>query len=237
MVGEIGTGYDQEASTYIDEGYNINSIVYAIINQQARKSAKVPYYIKKVEDESKAKKFLLEIKKENIGQPQVKLFAKDLEKKAFELGGSNYNAPIQLVDDYMNNKVTTNVGKVLPSYSVGYKYANLRELFSNDVNDAFIESIPKLGNKLKGFNSKDALLSGVESRSSSPVRILRDRETMQSTNIEGLYPTGEGAGYAGGIVSAAVDGIKVAEKILDKLILKWEWWNEYRSFKGSREDI
>mgnify|MGYP003893787649 CR=1 FL=1 len=164
-------------------------------------------------------------------------FQRDLEKKAFELGGSNYNAPIQLVDDYMNNKVTTNVGKVLPSYSVGYKYANLRELFSNDVNDAFIESIPKLGNKLKGFNSKDALLSGVESRSSSPVRILRDRETMQSTNIEGLYPTGEGAGYAGGIVSAAVDGIKVAEKILDKLILKWEWWNEYRSFKGSREDI
>jgi HK97 family phage portal protein len=86
FVGDVGTGYDQNAKTYIEDGYNVNSIVYSIVNQQARKSAKIPFYIKKVEDEKKAKQFLLEIKKENIGEPQLKLLAKRLEKKAFSEG-------------------------------------------------------------------------------------------------------------------------------------------------------
>ncbi len=105
----------------------------------------------------------------------------------------------------------------MPSYSIGVRYSNLRSIFSEDINEAFIEALSKFGNKLKGFDGKDAILTGVESRSSSPVRILRNKETMQSTNFSKLYPTGEGAGYAGGIVSAAIDGIKVAEHILSQI--------------------
>ena len=145
-------------------------------------------------------------------------FQRKLERRSFELGGSNYNAPVQRVVDYMNNVETSQLGDVLPSYSIGVKYANLRVLFSDSINQAFIEAIPKMGQKLKGFDSSDALFTGVESRSSSPVRIVRDKSSMQSTNFSGLYPTGEGAGYAGGIVSAAIDGIRVAKTILEKYV-------------------
>ncbi len=144
-------------------------------------------------------------------------FQRNLERKAYLLGGSNYYAPIQTVDDFINDKVTKKLGSVIPSYPIGYKFANLRSLFSDDINEAFIESFPKLGNKLKGFNQADAILTGVESRSSSPVRITRDKDNLESISLPNLYPTGEGAGYAGGIVSAAIDGIRVAEKIMDKL--------------------
>lgn len=145
-------------------------------------------------------------------------YQRNIEKIAYELGGSNYDAPIQKVEDFINDKVTTALGKVLPSYSIGVKFSNLRSVFSNEINQSFIESLPKLGAKLKGFNSKDALFTGVETRSSSPVRIVREKETMESTNFKHLYPTGEGAGYAGGIVSAAIDGIRVAKTILEGLI-------------------
>ena len=117
----------------------------------------------------------------------------------------------------MNNVETKKLGSVLPSYTIGVKMTNLRTVFSEKINNAFIEAIPKMGNKLKGFNSEDALLTGVESRSSSPVRIVRDSDTLQSNSFKHLYPTGEGAGYAGGIVSAAIDGIKVAKTILENL--------------------
>lgn len=147
-------------------------------------------------------------------------FQRDLERKAYILGGSNYHAPIQTVGDFINNKVSNKLGSVTPSYSIGYKFANLRTLFSSDINEAFIESLPRMSNKLKGFNQSDAILTGVESRSSSPVRITRNNDNLESISIPNLYPTGEGAGYAGGIVSAAIDGIKVAEKILNKLIIK-----------------
>ncbi|AIO18494.1 tRNA 5-methylaminomethyl-2-thiouridine biosynthesis bifunctional protein MnmC [Candidatus Izimaplasma bacterium HR1] len=142
-------------------------------------------------------------------------FQRNLERKAFELGGSNYKAPIQTVGDFINNKTTTELGSVLPSYSIGYNFSNLRNVFTEKINDAFIEAFEKMGNKLKGFNSDDALLTGVESRSSSPVRIVRDKESFESLSTKGLYPVGEGAGYAGGIVSAAIDGIRVTHKILD----------------------
>ncbi len=145
-------------------------------------------------------------------------FQRNIEKSAFVLGGSNYNAPIQLLVDFMDNKKTNKLGKVLPSYSIGVEFANLRTIYSEEINKAFIEAIPKLGQKLAGFDSKDALFTGVESRTSSPVRISREKDTMQSTNFKHLYPTGEGAGYAGGIVSAAIDGIKVAKIILETIL-------------------
>jgi uncharacterized FAD-dependent dehydrogenase len=141
-------------------------------------------------------------------------FQRRLERKAFDLGGRNYNAPIQTVKDFINNKITKELGSVLPSYPIGWTYANLRGLFTEEINTAFIEAFTKMGRDLKGFNTTDALLTGVESRSSSSVRITRDRHTLQSISINNLFPTGEGAGYAGGIVSAAIDGIKVAEKLL-----------------------
>ena len=144
-------------------------------------------------------------------------YQREIEKKAFILGGSNYFAPIQTVGDFINNTKTTKLGRVLPSYSIGVTYSNLRSIYSDSINSAFIEAFRSMGNKLIGFNNNDALLTGVESRSSSPVRIVRDKDTLQSTNFKNLYPTGEGAGYAGGIVSAGIDGIKVASVILDKL--------------------
>lgn len=145
-------------------------------------------------------------------------YQRDLEKKVFILGGSNYKAPIQTVADFINDEVTTELGTVLPSYPIGVRFSNLRSVFSKEINEAFIEALTSFGTKLKGFDCKDAILTGVESRSSSPVRILRNTDTMQSTNFNRLYPIGEGAGYAGGIVSAAIDGIKASEQILNQLI-------------------
>lgn len=147
-------------------------------------------------------------------------FQREIERKAYELGGSNYFAPIQTVGDFINNVKSTKLGSVLPSYSIGVTYSNLRSIYSETINNAFLEAFKTMGNKLIGFNNNDALLTGVESRSSSPVRILRDKETLESLSFTNLYPTGEGAGYAGGIVSAGIDGIKVATEILKKLEIK-----------------
>lgn len=144
-------------------------------------------------------------------------YQRDIEKKAFELGGSNYNAPVQLVGDFVDNKKSTLFRSVKPSYEIGTTFSNLRDIYSDEINQAIIEALPKMGNKLRGFDSYDSILLGVESRSSSPIRIVRERETMESTTHSNLYPIGEGAGYAGGIVSAGVDGIKAAEKILEQL--------------------
>lgn len=147
-------------------------------------------------------------------------FQRSLERKAFFLGGNNYNAPIQRVDDFINNQKTKELGSVLPSYPIGVTYSNLRSIFNDEINQTFIEALTRMDNELNDFNSPDAILTGLESRSSSPVRITRDSDTLQSVSIKHLYPTGEGAGYAGGIVSAAVDGIKVANKILESIRLK-----------------
>lgn len=144
-------------------------------------------------------------------------FQRSLERKAFELGGSNYSAPIQTVGDFIDNKTTKKLGRVNPSYSVGVEFANMRSIFSEEINSALIEAFPRMGRRLQGFNAKDALLTGIESRSSSPVRILRDKESFQSTNFKKLFPAGEGAGYAGGIVSAAIDGIRITETILEDI--------------------
>lgn len=144
-------------------------------------------------------------------------YQRTLERKAFELGGSNYSAPMQTVGDFIDNKTTTELGTVKPSYSIGVNFANLRSVFSESINEAFIEALPRMSSRLRGFDAKDALLTGIESRTSSPIRILRDKETFQSVSFKNMYPVGEGAGYAGGIVSAAIDGIKISETILEDL--------------------
>lgn len=141
-------------------------------------------------------------------------FQKDLEKKAFELGGSNFYAPIQKVGDFFKNKKTTELGNVKPTYKPGVTFSNLQEILPTYVTETLKEGIIDFDKKIKGFADKDAILTGVETRSSSPVRILRD-ENLES-NIKGIYPCGEGAGYAGGIMTAAIDGIKCAIKILEK---------------------
>lgn len=138
---------------------------------------------------------------------------REIEQRAFVMGGSDYSAPAQLVKDFLNNTPSTGCKNVKPSFPTGVRYTNLRELLPQKVTATMSDALVKMNNMLSGFTCDDALLTGPETRSSAPVRIIRD-EFMQ-TEIRGLYPCGEGAGYAGGIVSAGVDGIKVAEAVLN----------------------
>ena len=139
-------------------------------------------------------------------------FQKDLEQKAFKLGGCNYNAPIQRFEDFENNVKSTHIGEIKPTYKPGVTLSNLNEILPDFISKTLIEGIKYFDKSIKGFAHPDAILTGVETRSSSPVQITRN-ENKQS-NIKGLYPCGEGAGYAGGIMSAAVDGIKCAIAVL-----------------------
>lgn len=139
-------------------------------------------------------------------------FQKEIETKAFELGGKNYYAPYQRMGDFLENKIDTKCS-VNPTYKPGVTYANLNELFPGFVTTTLKEGIKYFDTKLKGFASEDAVLIAPETRSSSPIKIPR-KENGMSESINGLYPCGEGPGYAGGIMSAAVDGIKIALKIL-----------------------
>ena len=139
-------------------------------------------------------------------------FQKSLEEAAFKLGGGNYFAPIQLVGDFLNNKKSTQIGEVKPTYKPGVTLSNLNDILPEFVSKTLKEGIVYFDKKIKGFAKEDAILTGVETRSSSPIKILRNEELC--SNIKGLYPCGEGAGYAGGIMSAGVDGIKCAIKIL-----------------------
>lgn len=143
-------------------------------------------------------------------------FQRKWEGLAFELGGSNYNAPVQLVGDFLNDKESTSFGSVIPSYKPNIVLTDLRKCLPPFVAETMKEAIVEMDKKLKGFAMNDAILSGVETRSSAPIRIERDDETLESINTDGLFPCGEGGGYAGGIISGAVDGIKVAEKIISK---------------------
>ena len=140
-------------------------------------------------------------------------FQRILEHQAFLAGGENYHAPVQRVCDFLNGKKSTSPGSVIPSYKPGYEPTDLHLCLPDFITDSLQQGLILMDNRLNGFADGDAILTAVESRSSSPVRILRD-ENMQSVSMSGLYPCGEGAGYAGGIMSAAVDGIKAAEMIL-----------------------
>lgn len=147
------------------------------------------------------------------------IYQETLEKAAFVLGGSNYQAPAQMVEDYLDGNVKELSGLCKPSYSLGVKAADLNNIFSDEINEALKEGICSFDHKMPGFK-QNAVLTGIETRSSSPVRISRHKETYLSENINNLYPCGEGAGYAGGIISAAIDGIKCAEQIIIKYGVK-----------------
>ena len=140
-------------------------------------------------------------------------FQRKLEQAAFRLGGGTYRAPAQRVADFLEQRASSGFSGVLPSYLPGVVPGDLHDCLPAFVTDSMAEALPIFGRQLKGFDWGDAVLTGPETRSSSPVRLLRD-ETMQSPGLSGLYPCGEGAGYAGGIVSAAVDGILCAEAVL-----------------------
>ncbi len=139
-------------------------------------------------------------------------FQRQWERKAFATGGGNYYAPVQLVGDFLAGAPSSRLGSVIPSYTPGTTPCDLAECLPDFVVETLRLALPQMDKQLRGFAAYDAVMTAVESRSSSPVRIIRD-ETYQSPAVKGLYPAGEGAGYAGGIISAAVDGIKIAEAI------------------------
>ena len=136
-------------------------------------------------------------------------FQRKLEEKAYQLGKGFI--PVQTYQDYCNNQISSQLGEVTPNTKGNTSFANLRELFPEEINQSILEALPEFGKKIHGFDRGDALLYGVESRTSSPVMI--ERNEMGESNIQGVYPCGEGAGYAGGITTAAMDGIFIAECI------------------------
>ena len=173
---------------------------------------------------------LVDVRTEDFSSPSPLAgvaFQEEYEKLAFRAGGGNYNAPAQRLKDFMGYTEEAAVipgdsaakPDIEPTYRPGVTWTDLSQCLPNFAVDAMREAIPVLGRKLKGFDAGEAVMTGVETRSSSPVRIPRNEQLMSS--VEGLYPAGEGAGYAGGIMSAAVDGIRIAEEIVKK----------YRSFR------
>lgn len=143
---------------------------------------------------------------------------RQLEEKAYAMGGSNYNAPMQLVGDFLAGKASEKIGSVTPSYKPGVTLSDLSQLLPAFAVRAIREAIPAFERQIKGFSMYDAVLTGVETRTSSPICIKRDKISFNSISTKGLYPAGEGAGYAGGILSAGVDGIKVAEALAMDLL-------------------
>lgn len=141
-------------------------------------------------------------------------FQRHYENLAYINGGRNYKAPVQLVGDFLKDVTSKRVFEVEPSYTGGYVLADLRKCLPDYVTDTIKEGLGEFNNKIKGFASSHSVLTGIETRTSSPVRMVRD-SGLESITIKGLYPAGEGAGYAGGIMSAAADGIRVAEKIIE----------------------
>jgi uncharacterized FAD-dependent dehydrogenase len=141
---------------------------------------------------------------------------RDLESRAFQAGGGTYEAPGQLVGDFLSHRPSAACGQVQPSYKPGVKWVDLATVLPDYAVEAMREALPVFGRKIKGYDMADAVMTGIETRTSSPLRIPRG-EDHQSTNTQGLYPAGEGASYAGGILSAGVDGIKVAESLAQHL--------------------
>ena len=144
-------------------------------------------------------------------------FQRHWEVAAFKAGGENYNAPAQKVGDFLAGRPSSSLGPVIPSYTPGVTMTDLSSCIPDYAVEAIREAIPAFDRKIKGYAMKDALLTGVETRTSSPIRIKRNAE-YESINTGGLYPAGEGAGYAGGILSAAVDGIEVAEAVAKSIV-------------------
>jgi len=161
---------------------------------------------------------LVNVVPEDFGDPHPLAgisFQRELERAAYTLGGSDYRAPAQCFGDYKTGKKTESFGSISPTYRPGVCGANLREIFPEFVGESLAQGISAFDRTIPGFGAHDAVMTGVEARSSSPVRI--ERNDLLVANRPGIYPCGEGAGYAGGILSAAVDGIKVAEAILEQV--------------------
>ncbi len=143
-----------------------------------------------------------------------------LEKAAFELGGNDYNLPVQRLGDFLKNNPSKTIGHIKPSSTSGYTLGQVSKLLPNKIYDTLCKSAIAFNRRLPCFLDDDAIITGYETRTSSPVRILRD-ENLQALNIDGLYTGGEGAGYSGGITSSAIDGLKLAEKIISTYNNKW----------------
>lgn len=146
-------------------------------------------------------------------------FQRKWESAAFVAGGKTYAAPAQRVGDFIAGRPSTHLGDVIPSYKPSVTPTDLSSCLPDYAIAAIREAIPAFGRQIKGYDMADAVLTGVETRTSSPIRIKRDDETMQSLNTHGLFPAGEGAGYAGGILSAGVDGIKIAEAVAKAMLV------------------
>jgi uncharacterized FAD-dependent dehydrogenase len=144
-------------------------------------------------------------------------FQRKWESAAFVAGGGTYAAPAQRVEDFIAGRPSKSLGDVIPSYKPAVTPTDLASCLPDYAITAIREALPAFGKQIKGFDMNDAVLTGVETRTSSPIRIKRD-ESFQSLNTKGLFPAGEGAGYAGGILSAGVDGIKVAEAVALSLL-------------------
>lgn len=145
-------------------------------------------------------------------------FQRKWERLAYELGGSNFHAPVQLVGDFLEDRKSIACGQVIPSYQPGFTFAELKYCLPDYVISTMKEALLYFDKKINNFAMADSVMTGVETRSSSPIRITRN--DSHCSNISGLYPMGEGAGYAGGIMSSAVDGIKTAEKVIQKFLVK-----------------
>ncbi len=179
------------------------------------------YYNRDAENANSA--LLVEIYPSDFENPNDPLsgikFQRQLEEKAFIAGGSNYSAPVQRVGDFLNGVCSKDLDlnpKIIPTFKPSFTPANFKDIMPDFVYETLKFAILEMNKKIKGFSSDDAILTGLETRSSSPVRVLRG-DNFESIKYTGLYPCGEGCGYAGGIVSAGVDGIKCAEAILNKL--------------------
>jgi uncharacterized FAD-dependent dehydrogenase len=161
--------------------------------------------------------FMVEVRPEDygdLGNPLAGIaFQRQWERKAYEIGGPEGKAPAQLLGDFLKGQATTELRKVQPSYRPGVVLGDLRDCLPDYVISTMKGAITGIAKQIEGFARGDAVLTAAETRSSSPLRILRD-ESMQSPAAQGLYPAGEGAGYAGGILSAAVDGLRVARALV-----------------------
>ena len=141
-------------------------------------------------------------------------FQREIEEKAYILGGGNYTAPVQKVSDYINGLVSKDLVEIEPTYKPSYKFANLNEIYPEKINEAIKLALIDFSKKMKAFADDDAILTGVETRTSCPIRIERNKN-YSTLKFKNLRPIGEGAGYAGGIISSALDGLKCAIEILE----------------------
>ena len=193
------------------EGKNANSAIVVTVTPEDFKGMKVSY------PTGKSKNSLFDnplFDASSLSDPLTGMyFQRALEQKAFDLGAGKI--PLQRLEDFLNNQASKGLRTLTPCIKGGWELANLHTLFPSEITASLAQGIQRMGRKIQGFSCPDALLSGVETRTSSPIRILRD-EQLES-EVRGIYPCGEGAGYAGGIISAAMDGLKVAEAILHTL--------------------